>query len=128
MEEDGIGRREMDCSKLNAEEIGIAKQMLSYLDEPLRSSEAFRPSVFIAAFTSLMEEYASLDADGREGMWSGLVKAAAFRSYAESLGNADMADALQKVASDMAKMDAKSLDAVVKGGIASLAKLSAAEK
>lgn len=114
----------MDCSKLNAEEISIAKQMLSYLDEPLRSSEAFRPSVFIAAFTSLMEEYASLDADGREGMWSGLVKAAAFRSYAESLGNADMADALQRIASDMAKMDAKSLRGIADEGIAKMTSVS----
>ena len=111
----------MDYSKLNAEELTVAQQMLAYMDEPLRSSEAFRPETYIPAFTAMMQEYASADFDGRDEMWSELGKAAYFHAYAESMGAPEMADALQKVAADMAKMDAKSLDELAKGGLSKVA-------
>lgn len=43
-------------------------------------------------------------------------------TYAETLGNAEMVDALQKVASDMVKMDSKTLKSVASGGLSKLTK------
>lgn len=111
----------MDYSKLNAEELAAAQQMLACIDEVLRSSEAFRPDVFIPEFASIIQEYSSNDVDGRHEIWSELGRAAAFRSYAEAMGGSEMADALQKVAEDMAKMDSKSLRSIAEGGLSKVA-------
>ena len=107
----------MDYSKLNAEELAAAQQMLACIDEVLRSSETFRPAVFIPEFASIIQEYSSTDVDGRHEIWCELGRAAAFRSYAEAMGGSEMADALQKVAEDMVKMDAKALSEIAKGGL-----------
>lgn len=107
----------MDYSKLNAEELTVAQQMLACIDEVLRSSETFRPNVFIPEFASIIQEYSSNDDDERHEIWSELGRTAAFRSYAEAMGGSEMADALQKVVSDMAKMDAKALRDIAEGGL-----------
>ena len=118
----------MDYSKLNAEELTVAQQMLAYMDEPLRSSEAFRPEIYIPTFAAMMQEYVSADNDGRDEMWGELGKAVYFQAYAESMGVPEIASALQKVASDMVKMDSKSLQSIASGGLAKLTESTSAQK
>ena len=110
----------MDYSKFNAEELAVAQQMLMYVDEPMRTGTNFRPDKFPSAFIELLEEYMSLDSDGRDEAWAVLCKEVTFKSYAAAIGNEDISDALMKVADDMAKMDSKSLDAIAKGGLSKM--------
>ena len=68
-------------------------------------------------FAELLTEYMAMKEADRMQLQSEMAIKANFLAYAQTLGNAEMTDALQKVAADMAKMDAKSLDELAKGGL-----------
>lgn len=72
-------------------------------------------------FPSMLAEYLEMDEMDRMQLQSEMAAKANFRAYAETLGNEGMADALEKVASDMSKMDSKSLNEIAKGGLAKVA-------
>lgn len=72
-------------------------------------------------FAELLTEYMGMKETDRMQLQSEMAAKANFLAYAETLGNAEMADALQKVASDMAKMDAKTLRGIAEGGLSKIA-------
>lgn len=68
-------------------------------------------------FSELLTEYLTMDEADRMQLQSEMAAKANFKAYAESLGNEGMAEALEKVASDMAKMDSKALRDIAEGGL-----------
>ena len=62
-----------------------------------------------------------MDESDRIQLQSDMAVKANFKAYAQAIGNEGMADALEKVANDMAKMDTKSLNEIVKGGLSKMA-------
>jgi len=73
-------------------------------------------------FTDLLVEYLAMKEEDRMQLKSEMAAKANFMAYAEAMGNSEMAGALQKVASEMAEMDSKSLGEIAKGGLSKLAK------
>ena len=72
-------------------------------------------------FAELLTEYLGMKDEDRMHLQSEMSAKANFLAYAESMGNAEMADALQKVASDMAKMDSKALRSIADNGLSKVA-------
>ena len=72
-------------------------------------------------FTSMLTEYVGMKEEDRMQLQSEMAAKANFLAYAESMGAPEMANALQKVATDMAKMDAKSLRSIAEGGLSKVA-------
>ena len=72
-------------------------------------------------FPQLLTEYLEMDESDRIQLQSDMAVKANFKAYAQAIGNEGMADALEKVANDMAKMDTKSLNEIVKGGLSKMA-------
>lgn len=73
-------------------------------------------------FPSMLTEYLDMKEADRMQLQSEMSARANFRAYAESIGNEGMAEALEAVAADMAKMDAKALRGIADNGISKLAK------
>lgn len=72
-------------------------------------------------FAELLTEYLEMDEADRMQLQSEMSAKANFKAYAQALGNEGMADALEKVAADMAKMDAKALKGIAEGGLSKVA-------
>lgn len=72
-------------------------------------------------FPEMLTEYMAMDEADRMQLQSEMSAKANFKAYAQALGNEDMAEALEKVASDMAKMDSRSLNEIAKGGLSKVA-------
>ena len=105
----------MDYSKYTAEELYAIHNLFVQTD-------AYLYDVRLPNGTpELLREFASLGKEEREALMNGILARKNFLAYAESMGNAEMADALQKVASDMAKMDSKELRSIADGGLSKAA-------
>jgi len=112
----------MDYSKYIAEELYAIHNLFVQTD-------AYLYDVRLPNETpELLHEFASLDKEEREALMNEILARKNFLAYAESMGNADMADALQKVASDMAKMDSKELRGIAEGGLSKVTEGTSAQK
>ena len=72
-------------------------------------------------FPSMLAEYMAMKEADRMQLQSEMATKANFLAYAQTLGNEGMADALQKVAEDMSKMDSKALRSIADGGLSKVA-------
>ena len=104
----------MDYSKLTLTQlpatVNAFRQFDSLIDDDLPPN-----------FSELLSEYLAMKEEDRMQLQSEMSAKANFKAYAQTLGNEGMADALQRVASDMAKMDSKSLGEIAKGGLSKIA-------
>ena len=105
----------MDYSKLTATQTMATANAFHQIDALMQDD--LPPN-----FSELLTEYLGMKEADRMQLQSGMAARANFMAYAESMGNAEMADALQKVAEDMAKMDSKTLKSVASGGLSKIAK------
>lgn len=72
-------------------------------------------------FAELLSEYLGMKEADRMQLQSEMAAKANFLAYAQTLGNEGMAEALEAVAADMAKMDSKALRGIAEGGLAKVA-------
>ena len=72
-------------------------------------------------FPAMLAEYTAMKEADRMQLQTEMAARANFLAYAQTLGNEGMADALQKVAEDMAKMDSKALRSIADGGLSKVA-------
>ena len=72
-------------------------------------------------FQEYLAEFVSAKPDERSGIINEMTTYFQILTFAEANGNPDMADALMKVADDMAKMDTKSLNDIAKNGLQKVA-------
>ena len=105
----------MDYSKLTSTQLTATANAFMQIDALLEDD--LPPD-----FPQLLAEYMGMDETDRMQLQSEMSAKANFKAYAQALGNEDMAEALEKVASDMAKMDAKALRGIAEGGIAKMEK------
>lgn len=103
----------MDYSKLTTTQLTATANAFAQIDALMQDD--LPPN-----FSELLTEYLAMDEIDRMQLQNEMSARANFKAYAESIGNADMAEALQKVAEDMAKMDAKALRGIADGGISKL--------
>ena len=104
----------MDYSKLTPTQLTATANAFMQIDALLEDD--LPPD-----FPQLLAEYLEMDEFDRMQLQSEMSAKANFKAYAQALGNADMAEALEKVAADMAKMDAKSLGEIANGGLSKVA-------
>jgi len=104
----------MDYSNLTTVELTAVSNAFWQFNEIL---DDFLPE----NFPELLMEYVQMDEAERMQLQQEMSAKANFMAYAETLGAPEMADALQKVASDMSKMDSKSLNEIAKSGVSKLA-------
>ena len=100
----------MDYSKLTTSQLTATANAFMQIDALMQDD--LPPN-----FPELLTEYRGMDEADRMQLQSEMAAKANFKAYAQALGNADMAEALQKVAEDMAKMDAKALRGIADGGL-----------
>ena len=103
----------MDYSKLTTTQLTACANAFSQIDALMQDD--LPPN-----FAELLAEYLGMKETDRMQLQSEMSAKANFRAYAASIGGADMAEALQKVAEDMAKMDAKALRGIAEGGMTTL--------
>ena len=104
----------MDYSKLTANQLCVVSNAFLQMD-------AFMMDDLPDDFPAMLAEYLAMKESDREAIRNEMAARANFLAYAESIGNAEMADALQKVAEDMAKMDSKALMSIAEGGLSKIA-------
>jgi len=104
----------MDYSKLTISQLTATANAFMQIDQLMQDD--LPPN-----FPELLTEYLGMEEADRMQLQSEMSAKANFKAYAQALGNEDMAEALEMVASDMAKMDAKSLDELAKGGLSKVA-------
>lgn len=107
----------MDYSKLTT-------MQLTAVANTFRQIDALMEDDLPPDFPQLLAEYLKMDDLERMQLQSEMSAKANFKAYAEAIGNEGMADALEKVAAEMAKMDAKQLKNVADGGIVKLTNIA----
>lgn len=105
----------MDYGKLTASQLTACANAFLQIDALMQDD---LPS----DFPSMLSEYLGMKEADRMQLQSEMAAKANFLAYAESLGAPEMADALQKMASDMAKMDSKELGEIAKSGLSKTGK------
>ena len=104
----------MDYSKLTANQLCVASNAFMQMD-------AFMRDDLPDDFPAMLAEYLAMKESDREEIRNEMAARANFMAYAESMGNSGIADALVKVAADLAKMDSKALRGIAEGGLAKVA-------
>ena len=104
----------MDYSKLTTTQLTACANAFRQID-------ALMEDDLPPEFPSMLSEYLGMEETDRMQLQSEMSAKANFLAYAESMGAPDMADALQKVAEDMAKMDSKALRSIADGGLSKIA-------
>lgn len=104
----------MDYSKLTTTQLTTTANAFLQIDALMQDD--LPPN-----FPELLVEYLGMKDADRVQLQSEMSAKANFKAYAESIGNADMAEALEAVAADMAKMDAKALRGIAEGGLSKIA-------
>lgn len=105
----------MDYSKLTTSQLTATANAFMQIDALMEDD--LPPN-----FPELLTEYMALAEADRMQLQSEMAAKANFRAYAQALGNADMAEVLEAVAADMAKMDAKTLRGIADGGLSKATK------
>lgn len=105
----------MDYSKLTTSQLTATANAFAQIDALMQDD---LPPIF----SELLTEYMAMDEADRMQLQGEMAAKANFRAYAQALGNADMAEALEAVAADMAKMDAKALRSIADGGLSKATK------
>lgn len=105
----------MDYSKLTLTQLTATANAFAQIDALMQDD--LPPN-----FAELLTEYLGMKESDRMQLQSEMATKANFLAYAQTLGNEGMAEALEAVAADMAKMDAKALRGIADGGISKLAK------
>lgn len=105
----------MDYKRLDRTQLVDAIDTLMAIDRAM--SERRMPEGFI----EYLAEFVSATSAERTDIINEMSAYFQILTFAEANGNPDMVDALQKVASDMAKMDSKALREIADGGLAKVA-------
>ena len=104
----------MDYSKLTVTQLTAVSNVFMQIDTFIKDD--LPPN-----FADMLSEYLQMDEIERMQLQSDMAVKANFKAYAQAIGNEGMADALEKVANDMAKMDTRSLNEIAKGGLSKMA-------
>lgn len=107
----------MSYSEFNGRELDLTFSILNLINNALDADETVRQEMLSKNLVPIVSEFMGLDSDSRHEMLNAIYREVNFKSYAESRGNPNMADALMKVADDLAKMDAKALRGIAEGGL-----------
>ena len=118
----------MVYSNFNGRELDLLFSILNQINNSLDVDDLVRTKVFIQSALPIIELFTSLDEEERHEELNNAYRELNFRSYVESSDNPNIADALMKVAEDMANMDSKSLRSIASGGLAKLAESSSVQK
>lgn len=100
----------MDYSKLTTAQLTATANAFMQIDALMQDD-------LPPEFPSMLAEYLGMKEADRMQLQSEMSAKANFLAYAQTMGAPEMADALQKVAADMAKMDAKALRGIAEGGL-----------